>query len=308
MRAATASLLYAISLPGFVVIGCSSARPNPTYVCPITAAALEDQTLYTFDNQARTMIAVSSTIEYEGPLRKSTTLYFVVKTAGDDRAGAIVVKTARLGPQLDSDRPDYGRVLMRRSAAGSSCGSRRPYLNSVSAVAYQAYHDLGYDHGEVLERLDGGISNLDNLKRFHTGYDATDYASRDQKCRRTDDKKRYDGGFEARNNRSQFSFVPDIVDHGISGAFSQATSGGLRWVASLIVAPASATRENLRERRVEIKPYQTTAGIACIPVTLDVRGATQVIRINDLDRRKLIGYDFGRVKEFRLGPTTGGEP
>ncbi|WP_298877440.1 hypothetical protein [uncultured Bradyrhizobium sp.] len=308
MRAATASRLYAIGLPGFLVLSSGPAHPNPTFLCPIVSAGLEDDTLYTFDRQTQTMTAVSSTSEFEGPLRKSTTLYFVIKTGGDDRAGAIVIKTARLGPQLAADRPDYGRVLLRRSTAGSNCGSRRPYLNSVSAIAYQAYHDLGYDRGEILESLDGGITGLDNLKRFHVGYDATDYASPNQKCRRTDDPKRYDGGYEARNNRSQFSFVPDIVDHGISGVTSQAVSGSFRWVASLIVSPASAKRENLRERRVEIKTYQTVAGVACIPVTLNVRGAAQVIRVNDLDRRKLFGSDFGRVKEFRLGPITGGEP
>lgn len=306
MRLTPASLLFSTSLFGFFLLCDSSAPANPTYVCPMASAALEDDTLYAFDG--RTMTPVISASEFEAPQRKWTTLYFVVKTAGDDRAGAIVIKTARLGPQLTSDRPDYGRVLLRRSGVGSNCGSQRSYLNSVSTLAYEAYHDLGYDRGEILERPDGSDTGLTTLQHFHTGYDATDYGSRDQKCRRTDDKKRYDGSYEARSNRSQFSFVTDIVDHGISGAASQAASGGFRWVASLIVPPASANRENLRERRVEIKPYQTVAGIACVPFRISPRGTAQVIRVNDLDRRKQVGFDFGRVKEIRLGPTTGGEP
>lgn len=276
MRLAPASLLFSTSLFGFFLLCDSSAPANPTYVCPMASAALEDDTLYAFDG--RTMTPVISASEFEAPQRKWTTLYFVVKTAGDDRAGAIVIKTARLGPQLTSDRPDYGRVLLRRSGVGSNCGSQRSYLNSVSTLAYEAYHDLGYDRGEILERPDGSDTGLTTLQHFHTGYDATDYASRDQKCRRTDDKKRYDGSYEARSNRSQFSFVTDIVDHGISGAASQAASGGFRWVASSSIgdheyeiekgtgrqsgrdAGGKRGREPLRLHEVTIKTGKKSAG------------------------------------------------
>ena len=160
----------------------------------------------------------------------------------------------------------------------------------------------------LLEQPDppeGGPIALAKLQQFHTRYEATDYASPRETCRHTDDQNATNGTHEARNNRSQFSFVTSIVDYGISGGVSSD-------VASLgsffFGGPAVAAANTLGERRVEIKPYQTTDGVACIPFIVNTRGTAQVLRINDLDRREQIGPYWTRVREFRLGPTEGGQP
>lgn len=295
------SLIFrSVALASALVLGNTVGLASPIYLCPVTPDMLSDGLLYTFDGES--MVPLKSSSPLEGEVRTSKTLFFVVKTSGEERAGAIVIKTARVGPALAQDRPFYGRVQLKRRSAPSSCNATSGYSGSVSTQAYEAYHDLGYDHGDRLDRSEDGTTPLDALKRFHTTYEATDYLSpRTSRCRATDDKFGLDGVYEARNNRSQFSFSKGIVDSGIEGAFYRdVVKGPVIWVASQIFSPVYAEGSELRERRVEIKTYRTAKGVACIPVRIYPRGKTQIIRINDLDRRRLVGYDSGRVREFRL--------
>jgi hypothetical protein len=289
-----------VGLASALALGNTVALASPIYSCAVSPEKLSDGLLYTFDGESMTPLKSSSPLE--GEARTSKTLFFVVKTFGEERAGAIVIKTARVGPALSQDRPFYGRVQLKRRSAPSSCNATSGYSGSVSTQAYEAYHDLGHDHGDRLDRSEDGTVPLDALKRFHTTYEASDYSSPgNSRCRATDDKFGLDGVYEARNNRSQFSFTTGIVDHGIEGAFYRdAVKGPVIWVASQIFSPVFAEEPGLRERRVEIKPYQTAGGIACIPIRIYPRGKSQILRINDLDRRRLVGYDSGRVKEFRL--------
>ena len=207
--------------------------------------------------------------------------------------------------------------MIARPPIGFTLGEKPPprladsgpgYRGSVSTRAYEAYHDLGHDHGGYLDSPEEGTTAVGVLTRFHARYEATDYASPAENCRRTDDKVRADGVYEARSNRSQFSFVTNVVDHGISGAAYSQVTAVFTWAGTLVTSRAYAEGHRLRERRVEIKPYQTAGGIACIPFKVNTRGVAQVLRVNDLDRRNQFGFDWARAPEFRVGPTDGGEP
>jgi hypothetical protein len=50
--------------------------------------------------------------------------------------------------------------------------------------------------------------------------------------------------------------------------------------------------------RVEIRRYKTDQGFACIPFSLSMRGAEQVLRINDLEGRTNAGE---RAPELQTG-------
>jgi hypothetical protein len=283
----------------------SDGAASPVYTCPKPPEKLQDRQAYTYEDGE--MNPLTSMEAFEAAQRTRRTLYFVVKSDVGERKGVLIIKTARFGPEQANDRPRSNQVRLLRKMA-SSCDSSPSYRGTVSTQAYEAYHDRGNDRGGYLEDPAGNTSAIVRLSRFHTQYEATGYASNSDRCRLTSDKNGADGAYEARNNRSQFSFVPHIVDKGMSGAAVGDLARLFTWAGTLIVPPARAKGHVLRERRVEIKPYQTTAGIACVPFNVKMRAKAQVLRINDLDRRNQIGFDWPRVPEFRIGPTEGGEP
>jgi len=301
--------LHAMTTIGTLLAQQVGATASSIYACPIAPASLQDMQVYTFDGQS--MTALTSAAALETSQRTHTTLYFVVKLSSGNRKGATIIKTARLGPPLKDDLTPPDRVRLRRYAAASACDSSSGFHGTISTKAYASYHDLGNDHGGYLDLPDPPESRttaLEQLQQFHTQYEATDYASPRESCRRTDDKNASDGTYEARSNRSQFSFVTSIVDHGISGGVSSDVATVVTLAGTFFGDTAYAAAHTLRERRVEIKPYQTTNGVACIPFIVNTRGTAQVLRVNDLDRREQIGSYWARVREFRLGPTEGGQP
>ena len=212
-------------------------------------------------------------------------LFYVVRTS-TDRSGVIVIKSARIGAATDASARDV--KLVRRSAT-SVCGSvPQGYAGHVARAAYQEYHDLGKESGGSLNQ-----DVLGRLKRFHTAYEAS---SGDPKsCRTTDTKLGPDGFYEKWNNRSQFSFDTGIVDTGHDPAIYQIASGIVTTGFSWIIPSAIAGPDRISNRYVEIKRYSTSGGVACIPFTMSIRGAGQVLRVNDIEGRR------SNVKEYRIG-------
>jgi hypothetical protein len=266
--------------------------------CPFDASQLTGGQAYYLDNTTPT--ALKSTPLIEGPQRKSIDLYYVVKSVGGERNGVVVVKSARLGPVLDGDDPVSDRVALKRDEASRKCDPKKApgFTGSVSTRAYSEYHDYAQETGEYLKKTeDLGVSSREVLRRFHTSYQTI------SSCRDTDALRRQDGRYEARSNRSQFSFDIGTVDNGYDAAVYYVVADAADRARSFIFPNAFAAEPKLRERKVEIKHYQTTSGYACIPFRLSVRGTTQVVRVTDLEAPRL--WD---VTEFRIGPTTGSQP
>ena len=195
---------------------------------------------------------------------------------------------------MKDDDPKSDRVGLKRLEASTRCDpGKGSFVGSVSTRAYSEYHDYGQDKGSYLRGVEDGVDAKQKLRKFHTAYVGVD-----GECRRSDDK-RFDGAYEARSNRSQFSFDTDIVDYGFNGAVYNIATRTVRTGLGFLVPPAYAdTQTKLRERRVEIRRYRTKTGYACVPFSIEVRAPAQSLRVNDLDARS----------EFRFGPTTGASP
>jgi hypothetical protein len=268
--------------------------------CPSELSALTDGRVYFY--KGKNFVALDDTSPLEGGTRAQIDLYYVISTGGAERTGVVVIKTARYGLAADRDIPEQGRVALERQDGPNSCApSKRPYSGSVSTQAYHHYHDLGEDSGGYLARMDEGskgdpepkrLKALTKLQRFHTAYETR------SGCRNSDDKLGADGYWEARSNRSQFSFDTDVVDYGLHVAAYNIARNFVETGWSLIFTTAQAGEFQLRERRVEIKAYKTRNGLACIPFTISVRGSKQMLRVNDLELRDAVN---NRNSEFRMG-------
>jgi hypothetical protein len=274
----------------------AAAKP----ACPFDAALVEGGRVYYMDG-ARA-VALADTALIEGQQRKPINLYYVVKAAPGERSGALVVKSARLGVPLKDDDPRFDRVALQRLEASRKCDPNKPpFVGSVSTRAYSEYHDYGQDNGDYLGADEGGATARQQLQKFHTSYERIDGI-----CRATDAKTRSDESYEARSNRSQFSFDIDVVDNGFQGAVYHIAAQKLTALWSVFVPSAYADPQNkLRERRVEIKHYRTEGGVACVAFTIGVRGPAQVLRVNDLEGR---GVNSDARAEYRLGPMIGASP
>lgn len=275
---------------------CISVSAQPK--CPFDASQLMGGQAYYLDNAKPTPLTSASFLE--GPQRAPFDLYYVVRPDVGERKGVIVVKSARLGPVLDRDDPALDRVALRRDEASSKCDQRkiRGFTSSVSSRAYSEYHDYAQETGEYLKKPElQGLTAREVLRQFHTSYETI------SSCRDTDALTRADGRYEARNNRSQFSFDVSTVDGGYNAAVYYVVANAVDRTRSLFFPSAFAAEPKLRERKVEIKHYQTVGGYTCVPFRVNVRGTAQVIRVNDLEAARL--WD---ITEFRIGPTTGSQP
>jgi hypothetical protein len=285
--------LIALATLATVPLACVSAFATP--VCPFDGSALAGGQVYYVDGKQ--VVALSATTLLEGGERKRFDLYYVVRSGATDRSGLIVVKSARFGTALADDDPKSDSVSLRRLEASRQCDpDKGSFRGSVSNGAYGEYHDYGQDNGNYLRAGEGGVTAKQKLQKFHTKY----VAGFDRACRSSDAKTRNDGSYEARSNRSQFSFDTDIVDHGFNPAIynvaSQTFTAGWQF---LFPTAYAEPQTKLRERRVEIKRYRTANGHACVPFSIEVRGPVQVLRVNDLEASRTDNYAHS---EFRLGP------
>jgi len=271
---------------------CGPALAAP--FCPPRAAELQAGIYVRRDDTGLPLAAME---QFELSTRRSVDLFYVIRSIGD-RAGAVVVKRARFGVLLDDDAPPAGQVNLARNSASADCPGLRPtYSGKVSIQAYEDYHDHGLETSSALSQTSITGSARDELKAFHTSYKTA------AGCRETDSKSGANGFYIARNNRSQFSFDTKVVDIGMpEPAFDIAT----RWaskVASLVVSPVGASEgARLRERSVELLPYQTQNGFACVAFSLDGRLPKQMLRVNDLEGQWVQGIS----REVRLGPGSKG--
>jgi hypothetical protein len=285
---------------GLAVLQVSALAAQAQPPCPSDLSPLTDGLVYFY--QGKKFIPLDSASPLQGRTRVQISLYYIINTRGAERSGVVVVKTARFGLAADDDTPEQGRVGLERQDGANRCApSKGPYSGSVSTQAYHQYHDLGEDSGGYLDGMDEGskgdaepkkLQTLTKLQRFHTAYETK------SGCRNTDDKVGPDGYWEARNNRSQFSFDPNRVDYGLHVAAYNIAQNYVEAGWSLFVTTAQAGEMQLRERRVEIKAYNTRNGLACIPFTIAVRGSMQMLRVNDLESRDAAN---NRNPEFRTG-------
>jgi hypothetical protein len=278
---------------GLVLLPFTFVSASPQPLCPSDLSPFSAGGVFLY--QGQTIVQLTAATALEGRNRTALNLFYVVNASPVDRRGIIVIKTARYGVAINNDTPPNGRVRLERRDGRNTCkGSRPAYSGSVSTEAYGEYHDLGQDHGTYLDALDHGGTALQALTSFHTAYETS------TNCRNTDDKVDANNVYEARNNRSQFSFDQDRVDFGLQPAIYNIASNAITpiWTFFFPPALAGAGEFQLREKRVEIKPYATKNGLACVPFSLAVRGSAQMLRVNDLEARD--GYN-NRVKELRLG-------
>lgn len=267
---------------------------NASFAAPFCPARASELPPGIYVRQNDTGILLSAMEQFELPTRRSVDLFYVIRSIGGERAGAVVVKKARFGVLLEDDAPPSGQVNLARNNSSADCPSLRPtYSGKVSIQAYEDYHGHGLESSAALSQTSGLGSARDELKAFHTSYKTRNG------CKETDSKLGPDGLYTARNNRSQFSFDTKVVDFGMpEPAFDIAARVASR-VASLVITPVGASEGfRLRERAVELIPYQTTNGFACVAFSLDGRLPKQMLRVNDLEGP----HNQGIPREVRLGP------
>jgi hypothetical protein len=198
---------------------------------------------------------------------------YVVKDSFTERAGVVVVKTARWAPARNASRSGAVKLVRTSSFPDTKCTSDAFPTRSVRARAYEDYHGKGFLESRALDsRADGDLieSNRTIIERFHSKYPTTNGC-------RSSDSTTYDG-FEYRNNRSQFSYDTSVVDHG----WSYATTN----LALSLIPEALAAPSRLLQQRTEIHHYKVTPSRpTCIMFDLDLAAADQVLRINDVEDR-----------------------
>jgi hypothetical protein len=194
------------------------------------------------------------------------------------RAGVIVVKSGRVVENNEPPPPNGRNVVLKRDGSAietSACPNhtrsdgnrlgraRRSFRKGeVSQAAYDQYHDRGGQN----------FSELQTIQEFHYEYERTG-----GHCKATDDTTP-DKLFDLRSNRSQFSFDRAVVE------------GGLLFLISLrLIRPALAGGSvGMADQRVEVLPYRTNGGLACLNFTVPVAHVKPFVRINDLE-----GFAFG---------------
>lgn len=285
-------------MAGLAILQYPALVAHAQPMCPSDLSSLRGGQVYFYDDKGN-FTPLSSASPLEASDRTSVALFYIINASGFDRSGAIVIKSARYGQARNDDVPEGGRVRLERRERGGRCDPQKStFSGSVSTQAYHEYHDLGQDKGDYLSA--NGRTALNTLKAFHISYETQRGDNNDNKtgCRQTDSKLTPNGDYEARSNRSQFSFDTNIVDFGFSTAAYNISRNFVVSVREFVVTPAQAAPEQLRERYVEIKSYRTTSGMACLPFTLDLRAPAQMLRVNDIEGRDLTGT---RRQEFRVG-------
>ncbi|WP_076865644.1 hypothetical protein [Bradyrhizobium mercantei] len=197
---------------------------------------------------------------------------FVVKD-GMERAGVVVVKTARWGSRQSASRSGLVKLARENSYPDRQCSSPPFKSRSVTARAYEDYHGRGFLESRALDSSPDPASpetSRQVIESFHSKYpgggscrssDSTDYA-----------------GFEYRNNRSQFSYDMTVVDNG----WSYATVN----IARSLIPEALAAPSRLQQQRTEIFHYKVAPNRpTCIMFSLDSAAADQVLRVNDIENR-----------------------
>jgi hypothetical protein len=198
-----------------------------------------------------------------------TRLIYVVRefTLERPRGGVIAVKTGRRIEAGEAD-PEAGRKRIhlnrpyQRALAG--CGKPEAFTAPVSALEYDRFHDYGY---AATAGEDGTA-----LRDFHTRY-----VGRSNTCDGATDSTTFDAPlrWDWRNNRSQFSFDPEVVRGGFHSQI----------LAGLSISRAAANGSvGLADQRVSIITYRTNGqNIACIPLTVNLTGKRFFVRFNDLE-------------------------
>jgi hypothetical protein len=256
--------------------------------CPEEARGLAGGQVYVNDGSMSRLDEVGALTVKE---RRTVDFFYVVRSMVN-RNGAIVVKSARSGLAQQGDQPNIGRVELSRPDAVKDCRlDQLPFNRSVRSAAYEDYHDRGQSGGSALLADDGAA--LDAIEKFHTAYPVG------SRCFKTSERMSKSGVFDKRNNRSQFSFDPNVVDIGMNTAAYEIAAGVVRTGLSFFIGPAVAAPPRFTERRVEIKRYTTANGFACIPFSISMRGTNQVLRVNDLESWDSVG--LSRASEFRFG-------
>ncbi len=199
--------------------------------------------------------------------RRMSFVYIVREAFLPQRSGVIVIKSQKI---ISDPRENGGTSqtvkLVRRDPAlskGNRCSSNSNFGEHgqfVTSQAYDDYHDYGFQK----------LNELKTLKNFHTKYPLSG-----ERCKASDDTS-WDNLFDWRSNRSQFSFDPNVVAHGM---FSQ--------LSSLLVGKGVAASARLANQRVAIKSYVTEDHLACVQFSVSVSGPDHILRINDLEARVL---------------------
>jgi len=204
--------------------------------------------------------------------------YVIRENIDPARSGVVILKSART---RRLDEPSAGHAtrevhLVRGAEAfdNGKCGAVADFgEKDIPAVSYDRYHDEGRKVPE------SGI-----LHAFHLRY-----AARRGACHVTDDGTQDSiVPWDARSNRSQFSFDPAVV---AGGTYSQA----LAWFG---VTPTYASSGNLANQRVELKQYRVDAALpTCVRFRLSALGRGSFLRINDLEGLIANGLNYARASE-----------
>ncbi len=204
--------------------------------------------------------------------------YVIRESIDPARSGVVIVKSARTRPL---DEPAVTRasrnVRLVRKAEHLDNGTCGPVADfgerDIPADSYDRYHDEGRK-----------VRESDVLRAFHFRY-----LGRKAACRATDDSTQDSlVPWDARSNRSQFSFDPAVVS---GGTYSQA----LAWIG---VTRGYASSENLADQRVELKQYRVDAALpTCVRFRLSGLKRGSFLRINDLEALAANGLNYTRARE-----------
>lgn len=219
-----------------------------------------------FFRSDRGWLPIDTLSEVAPKTRTNVDLLFVLKSPFDTpRSGALAIKSGFNSLAAD-DLGEEHVTLKRPEIAKTSCSPQyRSFDGEVSVKNYDGYHEDGFK-----------TRSYEDLKRFHILYN---YG---KNCRRTDSSK-IDGFAlgNRRSNLSQFSFDADIVKYGYREL--------VFWPFRL--RPAFAGKYIVQGKRIQIRTYTTSSdGFQCIRFQTKV-GPGAFIRINDLEKRTVLGGD-----------------
>ena len=274
-----AALVVAVNL--FAAMSMALAQ-GPCDVLAVSPETLRDGQLFYSLSGGRPWQPFSSFQSINAPRATVIHFVYVVREFQNEgrRYGALVIKSGR---RLSGDEADVNRNAKRvalvrtemsfRNSEKSNCDKSPPFSGgSVTAKAYDDYHDFGYVTRQ-------NIANVKTLDSFHTQYETAK-----NECHATNDPTR-DSLFDRRSNRSQYSFGEGIVS---GGMYYQISVANFRQAYAQYRGDENTqgSSTGLTQQRVETRRYTTNDdGLSCVKIDILVSGLGNFIRINDLEAR-----------------------
>jgi len=273
------SATYAIAISGLVLQSLADVAASPCSSLQVPDSANDGDLFYSAKSGGWQRYQSYSSLALTSP--QTVEFVYVVKPPVN-RAGVVVIKTGRNANDSVPPSGNQQSILLIRNENAvrftNVCHARRhrnkenlPFPIAGRTISSKSYDDFHDWTGRVPPSQD-----FATLDAFHIAYEgAPAQPGGAGTCQETDDRLPPDDTNP--NNRSQFSFSPNIVSDGQHWGISDAF---LSWA----FADGST---GLANQRVEIRRYKMSPedGAACVVFHVTVAGPNYFVRVNDLEAR-----------------------